>query len=125
MDTIIIDLPTPFTDDRGSLQMLIDFPISSVLVITSTKGSVRANHYHRQDDHYCYLAAGRMEYHYRQAGSTQPPKVVTIEPGQLFYTPPMVEHAMKFLEDSVFYVFSKLNRDQQSYESDVVRVQLV
>lgn len=125
MDTVIIDLPTPFTDGRGSLQMLIDFPISSVLVITSKKGSVRANHYHRQDDHYCYLAAGRMEYHYRPAGSIQPPKVVTIEPGQMFYTPPMVEHAMKFLEDSVFYVFSKLNRDQQSYESDVVRVQLV
>jgi S-ribosylhomocysteine lyase LuxS involved in autoinducer biosynthesis len=29
---------------------------------------------------------------------------------------------MHFLEESVFYVFAKLNRDQESYESDVVRV---
>ena len=51
--------------------------------------------------------------------------MVVIELGQLFYTPPMVEHAMKSLEDSVFYTFAKLDRDQAHYESDVVRVTLV
>jgi quercetin dioxygenase-like cupin family protein len=105
--------------------MLIDFPVASVSVITSKKGSVRANHYHKKDDHYCFLASGRIEYYCRPTGNAQPPEVVTIEPGQLFYTPPMIEHAMKFLEDSVFYVFSKLNRDHDNYESDVVRVELV
>jgi len=43
----------------------------------------------------------------------------------MFYTPPMVEHAMKFLDDSVFYVFSNSNREQSNYEADVVRIQLI
>jgi quercetin dioxygenase-like cupin family protein len=124
-DQVIVNLPPPHTDDRGSIQMLIDAPINSVLVISSEKGSLRANHYHKQDAHYCYLAVGRMEYYYRPAGRTEPPAMVIIEPGQLFYTPPMVEHAMKFLEDSIFYAFAKLHRDQDNYESDVVRVTLV
>jgi len=104
--------------------MLVDFPIGSALVITSKKGTVRGNHYHREDDHYSYLASGRMEYYHRPAGSAGSPEVLVIEPGQMFYSPPLVEHTMKFLEDSVFYVFAKLNRDQESYEADVVRVNL-
>ena len=125
MDKVIINLPIPYTDDRGNIQMLIDLPIRSALVITSKKGSVRANHYHKKDEHYCYLASGRIEYYHRPVGSIHPPEVVIIEPGQLFHTPPMIEHAMKFLENSVFYVFSRLDRHQDNYESDVVRVTLV
>jgi quercetin dioxygenase-like cupin family protein len=125
MDTVIIDLPPAHSDQRGSIQMLMDSPINSALVITSEKGSVRANHYHKKGDHHCYLASGQIEYHYRPAGSKDTPKVVKIEPGQMFYTPPMVEHAMKFLDDSVFYVFSNSDREQSNYEADVVRIQLV
>lgn len=125
MNKVIVDLPPPFNDSRGSIQMLVDIPIGSILVITSKKGSIRANHYHKNDDHYCYLASGCIEYYYRSAGTTHPPEVITVEKGQLFYTPPMVEHAMKFLEDSTFYVFSKKNRKQINYESDVVRVKLI
>jgi quercetin dioxygenase-like cupin family protein len=124
MDNVIIKLPPPHSDDRGGIQMLVDFPIGSALVITSKKGAVRGNHYHKEDDHYSYLASGRMEYYHRPAGSAGPPEVLVIEPGQMFYSPPLVEHTMKFLEDSVFYVFAKLNRDQESYEADVVRVNL-
>ena len=124
MDEVIIELQSPHADQRGAIQMLIDFPIGSALVITSGKGSVRGNHYHKEDDHYSYLASGRIEYYHRPAGSSEPPAVMIIEPGQMFYSPPMVEHTMKFLEDSVFYVFAKLNRDQESYEADVVRVNL-
>ena len=125
MDEVILDLAPSFADDRGSIQMLVDFPIGSALVITSKKGAVRGNHFHKEDDHYSYLASGRMEYYHRPAGSSEPPEVLIIEPGQMFYSPPMVEHTMRFLEDSVFYVFAKLNRDQESYEADVVRVNLV
>ena len=125
VDTVIIDLPPAYSDPRGSIQMLMDSPMNSTLVITSEKGSVRANHYHKKGDHYCYLASGQIEYHYRPTGSKDAPKVVTIKPGQMFYTPPMVEHAMKFLDDSVFYVFSNSNREQSNYEADVVRIQLI
>jgi len=125
MDTVMIDLPPAHSDQRGSIQMLIDSPMNSALVITSRKGSVRANHYHKKGDHYCYLASGQIEYHYRPVGSKNAPKVEMIKPGQMFYTPSMVEHAMKFLDDSVFYVFSNSDREQSNYEADVVRIQLI
>ena len=125
MPGVIVDLSPPYVDERGEIQMLAEFPIASALVITSNSGAVRGNHYHNTDEHYSYLASGRMEYHHRPAGSTNPPEVVTIEPGQMFYTPARTEHAMRFIEDSVFYVFSTEKRDQESYESDVVRVKIL
>jgi hypothetical protein len=36
----------------------------------------------------------------------------------------MLEHAMRFLEDTQFIVMSGNPRDQKTYESDIVRVQL-
>jgi len=124
-DKVICPLPEPYADARGAIQMLIDFPIGSVHVITSRAGAIRANHYHKEDDHHCYLASGRIEYYDRPAGSAAPPRLTVIEPGQMFYSPPMVEHAMKFTEDSVFYVFAKLRRRPEEYEADVVRVALI
>ena len=125
MDSLIIDLPEPYKDDRGSIQMLVEFPVASALVISSKAGAVRANHYHKKDEHYAYVASGRVEYHYRPAESTAPAEVITIEQGQMFHTPSRFVHAMKFLADSVIYVFSTQRRDQESYEADVVRVQLL
>ena len=125
MGQVLVDLQAPHVDERGSIQMLVDFPIGSALVIASQKGSVRGNHYHKEDDHYCYLASGLMEYHHRPTGSDQVPEILIVKPSQMFYSPPMVEHTMRFLEDSVFYVFAKMNRDQESYEADLVRVNLV
>ena len=123
-DPVIVQLQKAIVEDRGIIQMLIDFPIGSALVITSKKGTTRGNHYHLEDDHYSYLESGKIEYFYRTAGSSEDPNVDIIEPGQMFYSPPMVEHTMRFLEDSKFYVFAKRHRDQESYESDVVRVNL-
>ena len=125
MDDVIIELSTPYVDDRGSIQMLVEFPVASALVISSKAGAVRANHYHQTDEHYAYVASGRIEYHYRPAESAAPAEVITVEPGQMFHTPAKVVHAMKFLTDSVFYVFSTERRDQESYEADMVRVKLV
>ena len=48
-----------------------------------------------------------------------------IEPGQLFYTVPMVAHAMEFLEDSVFYAFTPRSGDQDDYENDIIRLKVV
>lgn len=121
---VIINLQPPIVEDRGKIQMLVDFNIGSSLVITSIKDSTRGNHYHKEDDHYAYLAEGKIEYYYRPAGSSEPPEKLIIQPGQMFYTPSMVEHTMKFLEDSTFYVFAKRHRDQDDYESDIVRVNL-
>lgn len=121
---ILIDLEKPFVDARGVIQPLLGLAVRDVALITSKKGAVRANHYHKTDWHYCYVLRGRLEYLHRPVDSRAPPAVEVIAAGQLFYTPPLLEHAMRFLEDTQFIVMSGNPRDPETYESDVVRVKL-
>lgn len=98
----------------------------SVLRITSKKGTVRANHYHKKDYHYCYLVSGRIRYVEREpANQAAPLHEWIIEPGQIFYTRSLVAHAMEFLEDSEFYAFTPRTGEQAQYEDDVVREVLI
>ncbi len=112
---------------RGIIEKLAEGNFQSILRITSKKGTVRANHYHKRDSHLCYLVRGKIEYVWRDARDEQAPlQRMVIEPGQLFYTPPMVAHAMVFLTDSEFYAFStEARHGQAAYENEVVRVTLV
>jgi quercetin dioxygenase-like cupin family protein len=117
-----------FADERGEMFHLLDkkTPITSVLLITSRKGAIRANHYHKKDTHYSYLLSGSMEYTYRDlGGKNTKKKSVIIKKGEIVETPPMTEHAMRFLEDSVFLALTTEERDQKKYEKDTVRVKLV
>ena len=119
---ILISVRAPILDARGAIQNLIDAPFGSAAVISSVKGAIRANHYHATDYHYCWLQRGRLRYYQRPVGSDAPPACRIIEAGELYYTPPRYEHAMLFLEDSVFFVFSKHSRDMAHYEADTVRI---
>lgn len=113
-------------DERGIIERLPAGSGMSVLRITSVKGSVRANHYHQYDSHYCYLAKGKIRYVERKIGDDQAPLAEwIITPGQTFFTPPMIVHAMEFLEDSEFYAFTPRTGAQAEYENDVIRVTLI
>ena len=119
---VLIPLRPPFVDGRGEIHNLLDTALGSVAVIRSVKGAVRGNHYHKTDFHYCWLQSGGMVYFHRPAGSKEPPQRWVIRPGQLFYTPPVYEHAMHFTEDSVMFAFARNNREMPNYEADTVRV---
>jgi len=119
---VIIPQPQPFVDERGAIQNLVEVPFGSALVITSVKGAVRGNHYHKTDYHYAWLQRGGLIYYHRPVGDTAPPKRWVITPGQIFYTPPMYEHAMHFTEDAVLIVFARNTRQMANYEEDVVRI---
>lgn len=121
----MVPLDPPHVDDRGAIQPLVDAPMQSVLLITSRRGSLRANHYHKTDWHYCYVIEGRIEYFFRPHGSGEDPQRIVVPKGEMFFTPPMVDHAMRFLEDTAFLALSGNPRDQEAYEADVVRVQLI
>lgn len=123
--TTRIKLEKPFVDARGMIQPLVDVDMKSALMISSRKGTVRANHYHRTDWHYCYVIHGAIDYFERPVGSRRKPKKMRIAEGELFFTPPMVEHAMVFAEDTLFLTLSRNERSQKAYEEDLVRVELV
>jgi len=112
----------PHIDDRGVIQPIIDSTVGGCAIITSKKGAIRANHIHEKDWHYSYVVSGKIKYYHRERDSQEKPSTEIFEAGDVFYSPPQVEHAMEFLEDTVFVVLSKLSRDKEDYEEDVIRV---
>ena len=121
-DRVLVPIREPFVDARGEIRNLLEAPFASAAVITSVKGAVRGNHYHKTDYHYCWLQRGEMVYLHRPAGTAGPAQRWTIKAGQMFYTPPMVEHAMRFTADSVMFVFAKNSREMANYQADIVRI---
>ena len=121
----VIKLEKPFVDVRGSIKPLVDTMMQSAVMIESKAGSLRANHYHKTDWHYCYIISGKIEYLHRPTGSNQDPETILVNEGEMVFTPPMIDHGMKFPVDTVFLTLSRNPRDQKSYEADVVRVDMV
>lgn len=119
---VIVELERPFMDARGRILPLVDLPMESCVLIESRKGSVRANHYHQTDWHFCCVLSGSIEYLHRPHGSTAKAERVLVKQGQVFFTPPQVDHAMLFPEDTTFLVLGRNSRAQEVYESDVVRI---
>lgn len=120
-----VELPEPVADERGAIQQLVEADIKSAQLISSKAGSVRANHYHKADFHFMYVLTGSFDYFHRPAESDEEPRRVRLTAGEMIFTPPMVEHAVRFLEDSTLVNFSGRRRDQGSYEDDLVRVPLI
>lgn len=118
----IVSLESPFSDARGDIQPLVDIDMQSAVLINSKKGTVRANHYHQTDWHFCYILEGAMDYYHRPHGSDETPEIIRVTKGQMVFTPPMVDHAMKFTEDCIFLTLGRNSRDQETYEADVVRI---
>ena len=121
----LVKLTKPHVDNRGFIQPLVDLMMKSAVMIESKAGSLRANHYHKTDWHYCYVISGKIEYFHRKLNSKKEPELIIVEKGNMIFTPPLVEHCMKFPEDTLFLTLSRNPRDQEAYESDVVRINLI
>lgn len=122
---VLVALEKPFADERGAIQPLVEEMMRSAALISSKQGAIRGNHYHKTDWHYCYMISGEMEYYHRPTGSLIKPELVIVKAGQMIFTPPMVDHAMKFSQDTSWLTLSRNPRDQTSYESDVIRINLI
>ena len=64
---IIRNIKPEFIDERGAITKLLDsplldIPIKSILYITCKAGSIRSNHYHKNDSHWCYILSGKAEW---------------------------------------------------------------
>lgn len=120
-----IELEEAFRDDRGYIQPLINFPMKNLSMIFSKKGSVRSNHNHYTDWHYMYTIYGAFDYYYRPHNTHEELKLEKFVAGEMVFTPPMEDHACVFKEDTLLVVASRNPRDQETYESDVIRIQLI
>ncbi len=120
-----VKLEKPYVDTRGSIQPLVDRLMKSAVMIESKAGTLRANHYHKTDWHYCYVIKGCIEYHHRPTGGKEEPRVMMVEEGEMVFTPPMVDHGMVFPMDTTFLTLSRNPRTQEAYEADVVRIEML
>ena len=118
----VVKLEKPFIDARGTIQPLVDEMMRSAVMIESKAGSIRANHYHKTDWHYCYVVSGQIQYLHRPNGSNEDPAIIVVNEGEMVFTTPMVDHGMRFPVDTVFLTLGRNSRDQETYEADVVRV---
>jgi dTDP-4-dehydrorhamnose 3,5-epimerase-like enzyme len=124
-DQVEVPLDEPFVNANGTIQNLVLENFTSAALIRSAAGAIRANHFHKTDWHYSYVVEGEIWYYWRPVGSNETASQARFRAGQMFFTPPLVEHAMFFPEDSVFLTFARNVRDHEHHESDVVRVELI
>ena len=112
-------------DARGIITNLFEGPLEHVALITSKKGSVRGNHYHKKDHQYIYLLSGAFESHSCEVRNPGRKQVLKVRAGDIVDTPPLTAHAQRFTEDSVFLALSTRQREHGKYEDDTVRFPLI
>ena len=121
-ESVLVDLPSSFDDDRGSIQPLVDMAMKSSVLIDSNSGAVRANHYHKTDWHFIYVLKGSFEYYFKNTNTQDKIIKKIVNKNDLLFTGPLVDHAMFYTEETKILVLSKNPRDQKTYEEDTVRI---
>ena len=118
-----------FVDERGYISRLINdnrFQFKTVLYITSKANTTRGNHYHKKDYHYVYCVSGKFRYSEKTISKKRSKlESVILKPGDLVLSSPMVAHTMEFLEDTIFLAITTESREQNQYEGDTVRIEIV
>ena len=107
-------------DARGAISNIFEGRIEHIALITSKKGTVRANHYHKEDHQFIYLVSGAFESHSVDIQDTKKRQVLKIEAGDIVETPALIAHAQKFTEDSVFLALTTRQRESGKYEEDTI-----
>lgn len=114
--------PQIFRDTRGEIKNLADGVIGDVAIISSNFGAIRANHFHQEDWHLCYLVSGSMEYFWSDSVNGQNFRSVQVKSEEMVFTPAKTPHKILFNKDSIFLSISKLSRISENYEKDTVKL---
>ncbi len=113
-----------FKDERGYLLKILDKGFSSCIEIFSKKGSIRANHYHKKDEHFCYVLKGEILFFYRNRKKGSKLNYKVMKKGDLFFTTYDQDHMAYFLKTTHFLSYSNRKRSKFDYEKDLVRLNM-
>tara|TARA_A100001015_G_C14990610_1_gene713754 strand:- start:1364 stop:1789 length:426 start_codon:yes stop_codon:yes gene_type:complete len=113
-----------FRDERGYLLKILDKGFSSCIEIFSKKGSIRANHYHKKDEHFCYILKGEILFFYRNRKKGSKLNYKIMRKGDLFFTTYNQDHLAYFLKTTHFLSYSSRKRTKIDYENDLVRLNM-
>lgn len=119
---------TTYKDERGEIIEVAEGEFRAIQIITSKKGSIRSNHYHKKGGHLLYVLSGKMRYVEHWPEPDCPVVLVTekiVSAGESIFTGPMIPHATEFLEDTVLVCAATITRADGAYEEDLVKVQIL
>jgi nucleoside-diphosphate-sugar epimerase len=106
-----------FIDSRGKISNHeLTEPINLIGLIDSKKGTIRANHYHPQQEQKCLFTKGQIIEIFQDILNPNSPKITqVVNEGQLSIIKPNVAHTMVFTKDTTFLNLVRGERDQDNY----------
>ncbi|HEY4511352.1 MAG TPA: cupin domain-containing protein [Candidatus Paceibacterota bacterium] len=94
-----------FSDHRGEIRDLLIVDDIGITHISSKKGTVRGNHYHKETMQYEYILSGSFEYHCKNIKKGKKMKRIVVA-GHLVHIHPYDVHTFLALEDSEILSFN-------------------
>ena len=117
----VLNKKCAFEDERGKITDILENEvIEYVTLITSKKGAVRGNHYHKESIQYTFVLKGSLKILAQIVEGEIETTIIKV--GDLVFTPPMEKHALIALEDSELLVFTRGPRGGKNYEKDTYRL---
>ena len=106
-----------YIDDRGKISNHeLTEPINLIGLIESKKGTIRANHYHPQQEQKCLFTKGQIIEIFQDILNPNAPKITqVVNEGQLSIIKPNVAHTMVFTKDTTFLNLVRGERDHENY----------
>jgi nucleoside-diphosphate-sugar epimerase len=106
-----------FIDKRGTISNHeLTEPINLIGLIDSKKGTIRANHYHPQQEQKCLFTKGQIIEVFQDIINPKAPKITqVVNAGQLSIIKPNVAHTMVFTKDTTFLNLVRGERDHENY----------
>ncbi len=106
-----------FIDSRGKISNHeLTEPINMIGLVESKKGSIRANHYHPQQEQKCLFTKGQIIEIFQDILNPKSPKITqVVNEGQLSIIKPNVAHTMVFTKDTTFLNLVRGDREHKNY----------
>ena len=106
-----------FVDSRGKISNHeLTEPINLIGLIDSKKGTIRANHYHPQQEQKCLFTKGQIIEIFQDIINPNSPKITqVVNEGQLSIIKPNVAHTMVFTKDTTFLNLVRGEREHNNY----------
>ena len=113
----VVDGKNIFKDKRGVISNHeLTEPINLIGLIESKKGTIRANHYHPQQEQKCLFTKGQIIEVFQDIINPNSPKITqVVNEGQLSIIKPNVAHTMVFTKDTTFLNLVRGERDHENY----------
>ena len=113
----VVDGQNEYVDARGKISNHeLTEPINMIGLIDSKKGTIRANHFHPQQEQKCLFVKGQIIEVFQDLLNPGSPKITqVVNEGQQSIIKPNVAHTMVFSKDTIFLNLVRGEREHENY----------